>query len=197
MKREIAAICAALLFLTSCSANGASTQEMPAAPVEESQTQKSNVQADSQDIVTLPSVVEGQKPVIEGESSVEDASDLPVPDSFTDEPYEVQMDQEEIVSMSLVLPYFRLGSENVEQKINVVFMELQLNLQDYMGTTVYEAAQERHTLAFLDGDYTASLDDGILTVTYTVTERYADADGETQHENVYRFDARTGERLDA
>ena len=197
MKREIAAICAALLFLTSCSANGASTQEMPAAPVEESQTQKPNVQADSQDIVTLPSVVEGQKPVIEGESSVEDASDLPVPDSFTDEPYEVQMDQEEIVSMSLVLPYFRLGSENVEQKINVVFMELQMNLQDYMGTTVYEAAQERHTIAFLDGDYTASLDDGILTVTYTVTERYADANGETQHENVYRFDARTGERLDA
>ena len=197
MKREIAAICAALLFLTSCSANGASTQEMPAAPVEESQTQRYNVQAASQDIVTLPSVVEGQKPVIEGESSVEDASDLPVPDSFTDEPYEVQMDQEEIVSMSLVLPYFRLGSENVEQKINVVFMELQLNLQDYMGTTVYEAAQERHTMAFLDGNYIASLDDGILTVTYTVTERYADADGETQHENVYRFDARTGERLDA
>ena len=107
------------------------------------------------------------------------------------------MDQEEIVSMSLVLPYFRLGSENVEQKINVVFMELQLNLQDYMGTTVYEAAQERHTMAFLDGNYIASLGDGILTVTYTVTERYADADGETQHENVYRFDARTGERLDA
>lgn len=59
MKREIAAICAALLFLTSCSANGASTQEMPASLVDHSQTQKSTAQADTQDIVTLPSVVGG------------------------------------------------------------------------------------------------------------------------------------------
>lgn len=197
MKRKIAAVCAALLLLTSCAAKNASTQEMPAKPVEESQTKESNAQADTQEIVTLPSVVEGQKPVVDGEPSEKDASDLPVPETFTDEPYEVQTDQEEIVSMSLVLPYFRLGSEDVEHKINVVFMELQLNLQDYMGTTVYEAAQERHTIAFLDGSYIASLDDGILTVTYTVTERYADSDDETQHENVYRFDARTGERLDA
>ena len=197
MKREIAAICAALLFLTSCSANGASTQEMPASLVDHSQTQESAAQADTQDIVTLPSVVEGQKPGVDGEPSEEDSSDLSIPDTFTDEPYEVQMDQEEIVSMSLVLPCFRLGSEDVEQKINDVFLTLQMNLQDYMGTTVYEAAQERHTMAFLDGNYIASLDDGILTVTYTVTERYADADGETQHENVYRFDVRTGERLDA
>lgn len=197
MKREIAAICAALFLLTSCAVKNASKLEASAKPVEEMQTQEAGAQADTQDIVTLPSVVEGQKPGVDGEPSEEDSSDLSIPDTFTDEPYEVQMDQEEIVSMSLVLPYFRLGSENVEQKINVVFMELQLNLQDYMGTTVYEAAQERHTMAFLDGNYIASLDDGILTVTYTVTERYADDDGETQHENVYRFDARTGERLDA
>ena len=56
MKREIAAICAALLFLTSCSANGASTQEMPASLVDHSQTQESTAQTDTQDIVTLPSV---------------------------------------------------------------------------------------------------------------------------------------------
>ena len=66
--------------------------------------------------------------------------------------------------MSLVLPSFGLDSEDAEQKINAVFTELQDNLKNYMGTTVYEAAQERHTMAFLDGDYTASLDDGILTV---------------------------------
>lgn len=197
MKREIAAICAALLFLTSCSANGASTQEMPASLVDHSQTQESTARADTQDIVTLPSVVEGQKPGVDGEPSEEDSSDLSVPDTFTDEPYEVQMDQEEIVSMTLVLPYFRLGSENVEYKINSVFMELQLNLQDYMGSTVYETAQSRHTIGFLEGNYIAGLEDGILTVTYTVTERYADDDGEITHENVYRFDASTGERLDA
>ena len=92
MKREIAAICAALLFLTSCSANGASTQEMPASLVDNSQTQESTAQADTQDIVTLPSVVEGQKPVVDGEPSEKNASDLPVPETFTDEPYELLMD---------------------------------------------------------------------------------------------------------
>ena len=101
MKREIAAICAALLFLTSCSAKwrfdaGDATPGL----VDHSQTQESAAQADTQDIVTLPSVVEGQKPGVDGEPSEENASDLPVPETFTDEPYEVQMDQEEIVSMS-------------------------------------------------------------------------------------------------
>ena len=197
MKRKIAAICAALLLLTSCAAKNASAPELPAEPAETSKAQASAVQADAQEIVTLPSVTEDRKPVVDGAPSEEDDSDLPVPDSFTDEPYEVQLDQEEIVSLSLVLPSFGLDSEDAEQKINAVFSELQENLLNYMGTSVYETAQARHTMAFLDGTYIAGLDDGILTVTYTVTERYADSDGETQHENVYRFDARTGERLDA
>ena len=197
MKRKVAAICAALLLLTSCAAKNASVQETPAEPAEPSQEQNFTSQAQTRDIVTLPSVTEDRKPVADGEASEETGAELPVPDSFTDEPYEVQADQEEIVSMSLVLPCFKVGAEDAEQKINDVFTELLINLQDYMGTTVYQAAQERHTMAFLDGNYIASLDDGILTVTYTVTERYADSDAETQHENVYRFDARTGERLDA
>ena len=66
-----------------------------------------------------------------------------------------------------------------------------------MGTTVYETAQARHTIGFLEGSYTASLENGILSVTYTVTERYADDDGAIIHENVYRFDTSNGERLDA
>ena len=37
----------------------------------------------------------------------------------------------------------------------------------------------------------------VIRVTYTVTERYADDDGEITHENVYRFDTSNGERLDA
>lgn len=197
MKQRIAAICAALLLMTSCASKDASTPELPAEPAETSKAQASAVQAQSQEVVTLPSVTEDRKPVVDGAPSEEDGASLPVPDSFTDEPYEVQLDQEEIVSMSLVLPCFGLSSEDAEQKINAVFTELRENLQNYMGTTVYETAQARHTMAFLDGTYIAGLEDGILTVTYTVTERYADSDGETQHENVYRFDARTGERLDA
>ena len=118
-------------------------------------------------------------------------------ESFTDVPYEFQADLEEVVSISLTLPHFTLDSDEAADVINQTFVDLQKNLQNYMGTTVYETAQARHTLGFLEGSYVASLEDGILSVTYTVTERYADDDGEITHENVYRFDTSNGERLDA
>lgn len=196
MKRILAAITAALLILSACSAN--KTQEELPVPVAETMT-SSDVQASASDTPQI----DAETPAETETSSSNEMETKPiepevyVPQTFSDEPYEVQLDQEEIVSMTLLLPYFRLGSENVEYKINSVFMELQLNLQDYMGSTVYETAQARHTIAFLEGNYIAGLEDGILTVTYTVTERYADDDGEITHENVYRFDASTGERLDA
>ena len=112
-------------------------------------------------------------------------------------PYEFQADLEEVVSISLTLPHFTLDSDDAANVINQTFVDLQKNLQNYMGMTVYETAQARHTLGFLEGSYVASLGDGILSVTYTVTERYADDDGEITHENVYRFDTSNGERLDA
>ena len=118
-------------------------------------------------------------------------------ESFTDVPYEFQADLEEVVSISLTLPSFTLDSESAASAINQTFVDLQINLQNYMGTTVYETAQARHTIGFLEGNYTASLENGILSVTYTVTERYADDDGKITHENVYRFDTSNGERLDA
>ena len=64
-------------------------------------------------------------------------------------------------------------------------------------TTVYETAQSKNTIGFLNGSYLASLDNGVLSVTYTVEESYASDDGQTLHENVYRFDTATGEQLDA
>ena len=118
-------------------------------------------------------------------------------ESFTDEPYEFQADLEEVVSISLTLPHFSLDSEDAADRINQTFSDLQTNLQDYMGTSVYETAQARHTIGFLEGSYVASFEDGILSVTYTVTERYAADDSVVTHENVYRFDTSNGERLDA
>lgn len=118
-------------------------------------------------------------------------------ESFTDVPYEFQADLEEVVSISLTLPHFTLDSDEAADVINQTFVDLQKNLQNYMGTTVYETAQARHTIGFLEGSYTASLENGILSVTYTVTEWYADDDGAITHENVYRFDTSNGERLDA
>lgn len=196
MKREFAAIAAALLILSACGAKN--VQDRPAvAHVEAqtaSQTQNSSSEAPMNDadapvhMETVPSGEMQTKPI---------APETHFSESFTDVPYEFQADLEEVVSISLTLPHFTLDSDEAADVINQTFVDLQKNLQNYMGTTVYETAQARHTLGFLEGSYVASLEDGILSVTYTVTERYADDDGEITHENVYRFDTSNGERLDA
>ena len=196
MKREFAAIAAALLILSACGAKN--VQDRPAvAHVEAqtaSQTQNASSEAPMNDadapvhMETVPSGEMQTKPI---------APEAHFSESFTDVPYEFQADLEEVVSISLTLPHFTLDSDEAADVINQTFVDLQKNLQNYMGTTVYETALARHTLGFLEGSYVASLEDGILSVTYTVTERYADDDGEITHENVYRFDTSNGERLDA
>ena len=196
MKREFAVIAAALLILSACGANDVQEKAV-AAPVEAettSQTQNASSEAPMNDadapvhMETVPSGEMQTKPI---------APETHFSESFTDVPYEFQADLEEVVSISLTLPHFTLDSDEAADVINQTFVDLQKNLQNYMGTTVYETAQARHTLGFLEGSYVASLEDGILSVTYTVTERYADDDGEITHENVYRFDTSNGERLDA
>ncbi len=196
MKREFAAIAAALLILSACGAKN--VQDRPAvAHVEAqtaSQTQNASSEAPMNDadapvhMETVPSGEMQTKPI---------APEVHFSESFTDVPYEFQADLEEVVSISLTIPHFMLDSDEAADVINQTFVDLQKNLQNYMGTTVYETAQARHTIGFLEGSYVASLEDGILSVTYTVTERYADDDGEITHENVYRFDTSNGERLDA
>ena len=196
MKREFAVIAAALLILSACGANDVQEKAV-AAPVEAettSQTQNASSEAPMNDadapvhMETVPSEEMQTKPI---------APETHFSESFTDEPYEFQADLEEVVSISLTLPSFTLDSESAASAINQTFVDLQINLQNYMGTTVYETAQARHTIGFLEGSYTASLENGILSVTSTVTERYADDAGAITHENVYRFDTSNGERLDA
>ena len=196
MKREFAVIAAALLILSACGANDVQEKAV-AAPVEAettSQTQNASSEAPMNDadapvhMETVPSEEMQTKPI---------APEAHFSESFTDVPYEFQADLEEVVSISLTLPHFTLDSDEAADVINQTFVDLQKNLQNYMGTTVYETAQARHTIGFLEGNYTASLENGILSVTYTVTERYADDDGKITHENVYRFDTSNGERLDA
>ena len=196
MKREFAVIAAALLILSACGANDVQEKAV-AAPVEAettSQTQNASSEAPMNDadapvhMETVPSEEMQTKPI---------APEAHFSESFTDVPYEFQADLEEVVSISLTLPHFTLDSDEAADVINQTFVDLQKNLQNYMGTTVYETAQARHTIGFLEGSYTASLENGILSVTYTVTEWYADDDGAITHENVYRFDTSNGERLDA
>lgn len=182
MKRKITAISAALVILSAC---GAKTQTPRQTAPSEAETE---ISQQTQNIATLPAQDMQTKPVVTEEH---------FSGQFTDEPYEIHKDFEEIVSLSLALPSFTLDSADAAEKINDTFSELGENLASFASTTVYETAQERNTLGFVDGSYTATLEDGVLIVTYTVAEHYADADSETTHENVYRFDAATGERLDA
>lgn len=196
MKRKLAAIAAAFLVLSACSAKTVQ-QETPTAPTE-SQTVSDAMQTDSKQSQTPAEELVKMQTVPSGEIETKPIEpEVHFSESFSDEPYEVQLDQEEVVSLSLTLPRFSLDSETVSSAINKTFEDLQANLQDYMGTTVYETAQSRHTIGFLEGSYIAGLENGILTVTYTVTERYADEEGTVTHENVYRFDTSTGARLDA
>ena len=190
MKRKIAALSAALLLLTACSANSSSTQAISTEPVSTLETEDPVSQADMQtnDIVTLPTDEHGMKPVVTEES---------VPTDFLDEPYEYQADVEEVVSISLTLPKITLDSQEVSDNINTVFEKLQTNLYDFASSTVYETAQEKHCIGFLDGSYSASLENGILSISYTLEESYSSDEAAIVHENVYRFDALTGKQLDA
>lgn len=191
MKRKFAALSAALIFLTACSSNQtAGTQEISTAPASalEAEAPVSQEEMQINDIVTLPTDENGMKPVV---------TDAPVPTEFFDEPYEYQADVEEIVSLSLTLPKITLDSADASEKINAVFEKLQTNLYDFASSTVYENAQKKHCIAFLNGSYSASLDDGILAISYTLEETYSSDEAAIVHENVYRFDAVTGEQLDA
>ena len=165
MKREFAAIAAALLILCGCSAKKVqdSSAAAPAETETTSQTQNASSEAPMND-ADAPVHMETEmqtKPI---------APEAHFSESFTDVPYEFQADLEEVVSISLTLPHFTLDSDEAADVINQTFVDLQKNLQNYMGTTVYETAQARHTIGFLEGSYTASLENGILSVTYTVTE---------------------------
>lgn len=196
MKREFAAIAAALLILSACGAKN--VQDRPAVAHVEAQTASQTQNASSEATMNDADAPVHMETVPSGEMQTKPiAPETHFSESFTDVPYEFQADLEEVVSISLTLPHFTLDSDEAADVINQTFVDLQKNLQNYMGTTVYETAQARHTLGFLEGSYVASLEDGILSVTYTVTERYADDDGEITHENVYRFDTSNGERLDA
>ena len=196
MKREFAAIAAALLILSACGAKN--VQDRPAVAHVEAQTASQTQNASSEAPMNDADAPVHMEIVPSGEMQTKPiAPETHFSESFTDVPYEFQADLEEVVSISLTLPHFTLDSDDAANIINQTFVDLQKNLQNYMGTTVYETAQARHTIGFLEGSYVASLEDGILSVTYTVTERYADDDGEITHENVYRFDTSNGERLDA
>ena len=179
MKQTILAVtAAALIFLSACRAT-----TLPAdVPVEsaKSETSAADPQSTPDDAVTLPA--DELKP----ESFV---------DGWFDEPQTVQNDIEEVVTYTLSIPHLTLASDAASETINDGMAQLQSALESYADDEVYKAALDAQAMAFVDGDYTISMADGKLILTYTLSVRYG-VDGAAEvTEKIYTFDAATGERL--
>lgn len=179
MKQTIlAATAAALIFLSACKAT-----TLPAdVPVETAkpETSAADPQSTPDDAVTLPADEHEPTPVVDG---------------WFDEPQTVQHDIEEVVTYTLRIPHLTLASDAASETINDGMAQLQSALESYADDEVYKTALDAQAMAFVDGDYTISMADGKLTLTYTLSVRYG-ADGVAEVTvNAYTFDAATGERL--
>lgn len=182
MKRSIFAVCAALLLLSACGAeqNSSVSQAEPSAAVQQ-----------VPDVTVQPSI-SAQTPVFV--DPVEPASDE-TEVSFLDEPELIQKDLDEVVSYTFRIPRLTLATDEASQTINDGFSALLASLEDYAADTVYLTAIASQAIAFVDGNYTLSQKDGVITLSYTVSVRYG-ADGEESvEEKSYQFDAATGARL--
>ena len=179
MKQTILAVtAAALIFLSACRAT-----TLPAdVPVEsaKSETSAADPQSTPDDAVTLPADELKPESVVDG---------------WFDEPQTVQNDIEEVVTYTLSIPHLTLASDAASVTINDGMAQLQSALESYADDEVYKAALDAQAMAFVDGDYTISMSDGKLILTFTLSVRYG-VDGAAEvTEKIYTFDAATGERL--
>ena len=179
MKRPIlAAAAAALLFLSAC-ASSTLPADVPVAP-ENPETSAVDTQSTPEDLTTLPA---------------EDADAKPVADGWLDEPQTVQHDIEEVVTYTLRIPHLTLASDTASDTINDSFSRLLASLEAYAEDEIYPSALDAQTMAFVNGDYTISMEDGTLTLAYALTVRYGADGADERTEKTYTFDAATGERL--
>lgn len=179
MKRTIlAATAAALLFLSACG-----TTTLPAdVPVETAKPETSitDTQSAPEDVTTLPAESSDAKPVVDG---------------WFDEPQTVQDNIEEVVSYTLRIPHLTLASGEASDTFNDGMAQLQSALESYADEVIFPAALDAQATAFVDGDYTISMSDSKLTMTYMLAVRYGAESAAEITENTYTFDAATGERL--
>ena len=99
------------------------------------------------------------------------------------------------MTYTLRIPHLTLVSDAASETINDGMAQLQSALESYADDEVYKAALDAQAMAFVDGDYTISMADGKLILTYTLSVRYG-VDGAAEvTEKIYTFDAATGERL--
>lgn len=104
---------------------------------------------------------------------------------------------DEVCSYRLEIPDIEDNDDPALEKIEDFFDTFEDSLEAYCGTTVYNTAQERSTVANVTGTFTAAQDAGRLTVHYTLTETYGDQpDAAVERTRTLVFDVTTGELVE-
>lgn len=104
---------------------------------------------------------------------------------------------DEVCSYRLEIPDIEDNDDPALEKIEDFFDTFEDSLEAYCGTTVYNTAQERSTVAHVTGAFTAAQDAGRLTVHYTLTETYGDQPGAAvERTRTLVFDVTTGELVE-
>ena len=104
---------------------------------------------------------------------------------------------DEVCSYRLEIPDIEDNDDPALEKIEDFFDTFEDSLEAYCGTTVYNTAQERSTVAHVTGAFTAAQDAGRLTVHYTLTETYGDQpDAAVERTRTLVVDVTTGELVE-
>lgn len=103
---------------------------------------------------------------------------------------------DEVCSYRLEIPDIEDDDPALE-KLEDFFDTFEDSLEAYCGTTVYNTAQERSTVAHVTGAFTAAQEAEKLTVHYTLTETYGDQpDAAVERTRTLVFDVTTGELVE-
>ena len=104
---------------------------------------------------------------------------------------------DEVCSYRLEIPDIEDNDDPALEKLEDFFDTFEDSLEAYCGTTVYNTAQERSTVAHVTGAFTAAQDAERLTVHYTLTETYGDQpDAPVERTRTLVFDVTTGELVE-
>lgn len=104
---------------------------------------------------------------------------------------------DEVCSYTFEIPDIEDNDDPALEKIDDFFDAFEDSLENYCGTTVYNEAQTRNTVAHVTGAFTAAQEAERLTVHYTLTETYGDQpDAPVERTRTIVFDVTTGEAVE-
>lgn len=104
---------------------------------------------------------------------------------------------DEVCSYRLEIPDIEDNDDPALEKIEDFFDDFEDSLENYCGTTVYNEAQTRNTVANVTGAFTAAQEAKKMTVHYTLTETYGDQpDAAVERTRTLVFDVTTGELVE-